>query len=113
MDDDHEQCLHEQGRAEVRAEPIVYFEYTGDEHNERDIEGETGGGARAVHRVDLVAIAGYWRCCDAGNSKLVCNYQDGDHIDVQYRRDILHNLIEYAHLVYALPWKRGSGTSGS
>jgi hypothetical protein len=43
----------------VGAEPVEDFEDGGDEHYERDVEGEASGGARAVHRVDLVAIAGY------------------------------------------------------
>lgn len=43
----------------MRAEPVVYFEDAGEQHDQRDVQGEAGGRARAVHRVDLVAIAGY------------------------------------------------------
>lgn len=48
------------------AEPVVYFEDAGDEHDERNIEGEAGRAARAVHRVDLVAITGDGAGCYAG-----------------------------------------------
>ena len=71
MNDDHEQGLDEQRGAEVGAEPVVYFEDTGDEHNERDVEGEAGRAAGAVHAVDLVAIASDWAGRNAVNA-LVC-----------------------------------------
>lgn len=66
MNDNHEQGLDEQRGAEVGTEPVVDFEYAGDEHDERDVEGEACRAARAVHAVDLVAIAGYRACCYAG-----------------------------------------------
>ena len=78
-------------------EPVVYFEDAGDEHDERDVEGESGGGAGAVHRVDLVAIAGYGAGRDTGLLSVWCLARwDGG--EVQYWRDVLHDLINEAHL---------------
>lgn len=68
MDDDHEQGLDEQRSAKVGAEPVVHFKDAGDEHDERNIEGEAGRAAGAVHAVDLVAIAGDWAGRDAVNA---------------------------------------------
>lgn len=41
--------------------------YGCDEHDERDVERETGGRAGAMDRVDLVGIAGNRGGNDAGN----------------------------------------------
>lgn len=49
MYNDHEDGLDEQRGAEVCAEPVVYFEDAGDEHDEGDVEREAGGAAGPVH----------------------------------------------------------------
>lgn len=66
MDEDHEEGLDEQRGRVLGAEPVVNLEDAGDQHNQGDIEREAGGAARAVHGVDLVAIAGDGAGCDAG-----------------------------------------------
>lgn len=78
------------------AEPVVHFENTGNEHDERDVEREAGGRARAVHRVDLVAITGDGAGCDAGGG-LVCGMCRAGVGEVQYRRYILHDVVDDAH----------------
>jgi hypothetical protein len=70
MDAYHEESLDEQRGAEVGAEPVVDFQDAGDEHDERDVEGEAGRAAGSVHAVDLVAIAGDWTCCYAAGGAL-------------------------------------------
>jgi hypothetical protein len=96
--DDHEEGLDEQRGAEVGAEPVEDFEDRGDEHDERDVEGEAGGRPRAVHAVDLVAIAGYGAGGDAGIGVSVGGgfvWCEG----VQDGRDVRHNGADEEHLV--------------
>ena len=86
----------------MRAEPVVYFEDAGEQHDQRDVEGEAGGRACAVHRVDLVAIA-----CDRGCGDTV----EGVNVwwveymreDEQYRRNVLDDFIDETHVVDAGP----------
>lgn len=97
VDDDHEEGLHEQAGAEVRAEPVEDFEHGGDEHDERNVEREAGGRARAVHRVDLVAIRGYGGHGDARRRARLAWWEKGWRRDVQYRRNVFDDLIEDPH----------------
>lgn len=82
MDAYHEDGLYEQRGAKVGAEPVVDFKDAGDEHDEGDVEGEAGGAACAVHRVDLVAIAGYRAGC----------YEDGRYV-LYYCADEEHDCV--------------------
>ena len=100
----HEDSLDEQRVAKVCAKPIEDFENACNEHDERDIEGEAGGAARAVHRVDLIAIAGDGARGDAGDTRLSAHATSNgkSRRDIQYWRNVLHDIIDKAHV--CPPW---------
>jgi len=93
----HEQGLDKQRGAEVGAEPVVDLQDAGDEHDERNVEGEAGGAAGSVHAVDLVAIAGDGTRRDAG-----CWLLETERLRrcgvVQDGCDVLHNGADEEHV---------------
>lgn len=58
LHEDHDDGLDEEGGVEVRAEPVEAFQDGGEEHYERDVEGEARRGACTVDGVDLVRVGG-------------------------------------------------------
>lgn len=95
---DHEQGLDEQRGAKVRAEPVEHLEDAGDEHDERNVEREAGAAARAVHRVDLVAIAGDGAGGDAGGGLATTRVQWARRVEGggQNGRNVLHHDADEA-----------------
>lgn len=59
MYSDHDRGLQQEREVVAGTEPVEEFEDGSGEHYERDVEGEAGGGAGAVDRVDLVGVGGY------------------------------------------------------
>lgn len=97
VDADHEQCLDQQRGAEVGAEPVVDFQDAGDEHDERNVEGEAGGAAGSVHAVDLVAIAGNRTRRDTACCLLETERLKGCGV-VQDGCDVPHNGADEEHV---------------
>jgi len=61
LDCDHERGLNQERQIVACSDPVEYLEDRGDQHDERDIEREAGGGAGTMDGVDLVSIAGNGR----------------------------------------------------
>lgn len=98
LHEDREERLDEERGAEVGAEPVEdpvimsastrrgavgrgLLQDTGDQHDQRDVQRESGAAARLVDRVDLVRIAGDGACCD------------------EHGRDVLDYGVETEHCV--------------
>ena len=52
----HDQGLNEKSSVVAGAGPVEDLENRGEEHDQGDVEGEAGGGARAVDGEDLIGV---------------------------------------------------------
>jgi hypothetical protein len=92
--------LDEESGVVVCAEPVEAFQYRGEEHYQWDVEGEAGGGTRAMDGVDLVGVGGDGCGDEARTYVNIILLISADFLECMYLQDwrnILHEPCYETH----------------